>query len=172
MMHLRRTLIASAALLASGCYLEQDLDWQVEVPAEIEADVETIVTRIREDGCGAGDSIAYEYRLRPPADETREPRDLRDGRFCFQAEALDGACAVVATSDVVVELPLEDGVEPRVLNVLEREEPAIPCDGACVDGLCQRCLDDEVFCGGPARCCPWGTSDPCSPSLEAACEPL
>jgi hypothetical protein len=172
MTHLRRTALALAALLASGCYYEQDLAWEVEVPDELEPDVETILTRIRVDGCGDGDRIEYEYRLRPPGEVTDQPHELSDGRFCFQAVAFDADCALVATSDVAVELPLDEGVEPQVVNVLAREEPSVPCLGTCVGGVCEVCTDDDVYCDGPPRCCPWSPIDPCDPEEAAECDLL
>ncbi|MFK7986975.1 MAG: FG-GAP repeat domain-containing protein [Sandaracinaceae bacterium] len=130
---------ASVIALVAGCDAEPRPHlWRVAFDDDATRDASQLVeVQIRTGGCDG--EVVFQTVVRRDAEGMPAPA-LSPGIYGVEATAFDGACGIVASQCVEVELPRD----PAEVDIVLADGGRMPCGGMCTDGVCVPC--------GPGGC--------------------
>ncbi len=142
----RAASLGVLALALASCQPSRNVSFNLRFEeAATRSATAAIRVRILDGGCGGALLYSSVFDIGDPQ-AARTPPLLARGAYGFEAEARDASCAVIASTCLVRELPLDTDV---LELVLEDVTPSPACAaGLCDDGVCR---DDEPDAGPPPR---------------------
>ena len=144
-------VLALLAWLALACLACEDetnrLDFEIHFASPALADrAQRLEARILLGGCD-GDEALYSASFTPD-EQGALPEALGDGRFGFDARALDASCRWYAAGCRELDLP-RGGAGSAVVMLEALPTPALDCSHGCDDGACIMGADAAPSDAGP-----------------------